>query len=191
MSGSKEAFRERLAQLGKIYIDGVEQSIRRPKNSVEQKSCYSGKKKAHTVKALVVSGPDKKIEGLTDAYVGSSHDFSMFKDEKLGDDLPSKTPVYVDTGFEGIFGEAPQANIRKPKKKKKGRKLNGGEMLGNRMISKERVKVEHSIGGLKKFRIASDKFRGINFSNTEVFKVTSGLWNLQVEKRSTTHGARV
>ena len=58
-------------------------------------------------------------------------------------------------------------------------------MLGNRMISKERVKVEHPIGGFKKFRIASDKFRGINFPNTEIFKVTSGLWNLQVEKRST------
>jgi hypothetical protein len=36
---------------------------------------------------------------------------------------------------------------------------------------------------MKKFRILSDRFRGINFSNTEIFKLTSGLWNLQFEKR--------
>ena len=183
MFESKETFRERLKQLGKIYIDGVEQPIRRPKDSVEQKSCYSGKKKMHIAKSLVISGPDKKIEGITSAYVGSSHDFSIFKDELLGEDLPAKTPVYVDTGFEGIIEKAPQANIRKPKKKSKRRKLNGGERLGNRIIAKERVKVEHAIGGMKKFRISSDRFRGINFSNTDVFMITSGLWNLQIDSR--------
>ena len=77
--------------------------------------------------------------------------------------------------------------IRQPKKKPKSRKLNGGEKLGNRIISRERVKVEHAIGGMKKFRIASDRYRGINFSNSEVFKVTSGLWNLQLEKREIPH----
>lgn len=184
MSQSKEVFRERLKQLGKIYIDGAEQNIRRPKNPLDQKDCYSGKKKSHTVKILIVSGPSKKIEGITDAYVGSSHDFSIFKEELIGDALPSETPVYVDTGFEGIDSTAPHANIRKPKKKKKGRKLNGGEKLGNRLISSERVKVEHAIGGMKKFRISSDRFRGVSFSNSEVFKVTGGLWNLQVEKRA-------
>lgn len=131
----------------------------------------------------MVTGPDKKIEGITEAYVGSSHDFSILKEELLHEDLPSKTPVYIDTGFEGLRKIAPDINIRKPKKKKKGKNLNGGEKLGNRIISKERVKVEHAIGGMKKFRISSDRFRGINFSNSEVYKVTSALWNLQIEKR--------
>lgn len=52
------------------------------------------------------------------------------------------------------------------------------------MISSERVKVEHAIGGMKKFRIAGDKFRGITQSMDEVFKVAGGLWNLQIYSRS-------
>lgn len=91
-------------------------------------------------------------------------------------------PVYVDTGFEGIKKLCPEVNIRKPKKKPKGRKLNGGEKLGNRNISRERVKVEHSIGGVKTFKISSDRFRGITFSMNEVLKTSCGLWNLKNKK---------
>ena len=180
MSGSKENFRERLEQLGKIYIDGAEQNIRRPSDSVDQKRCYSGKKKNHTVKTLVISGPDKKIEGITEAYVGSSHDFAILKEEKLYEVLPSKTPIYLDTGFEGVDNLGNDLNFKKPKKKKRGRKLNGGEKLGNRIISKERVKVEHAIGGMKTFRIVSSKFRGITRSMDRTFQIAAGLWNLKL-----------
>ena len=87
---------------------------------------------------------------ITPVYVGKSHDFAMFKEENLINLLPSKTPIYTDTGFEGIDKLRDDINIRKPKKKPRKRKLNGGEKLGNRLISKERVKVEHAIGGVKK-----------------------------------------
>lgn len=97
--------------------------------------------------------------------------------------MPFKTPIYADTGFEGIQKLCPDANIRKPKKKRKNTKLNGGERLGNRIISRERVKIEHAIGGMKKFKISSHVFRGITFSMDQVFKITGGLWNLQVEKK--------
>ena len=39
------------------------------------------------------------------------------------------------------------------------------------MISSERVKVEHAIGGMKKFKITGGKFRGITQSMDEVFQV--------------------
>lgn len=113
---------------------------------------------------------------MTPVYVGKSHDFGMFKEEGLVDLLPSKKPIYTDTGFEGIDKLGGDINIRKPKKKKK-KKLNGGEKLGNRLISKERVKVEHAIGGMKRFQIASRIFRGITHSMEEVFEICIGLWN--------------
>ena len=97
--------------------------------------------------------------------------------------MPSKTPIYIDTGFEGIDSICPDCNIRKPKKKRKGKKLNGGEKLGNRMISSERVKVEHSIGMMKKFKIASSCFRGIQYSMDKIFKIAGGLCNLQINSR--------
>ena len=114
---------------------------------------------------------------ITPVYVGKSHDFAMFKEENLINLLPSKTPIYTDTGFEGIDKLRDDINIRKPKKKPRKRKLNGGEKLGNRLISKERVKVEHAIGGIKRFKIASAIFRGITKSMDEVLEICCGLWN--------------
>jgi DDE superfamily endonuclease len=100
------------------------------------------------------------------------------------DMLPLKKPIYLDTGFEGIGNLNENLNIRKPKKKRKKRKLNGGEKLGNRMISRERVKVEHAIGGLKRFKIVSTIFRGITHSMDRVVEIACGLWNFHVRKNA-------
>ncbi len=166
-----------------IYIDGTEQPIRRPTDKVEQKENYSGKKKRHTGKILVVTNEEDRIIGITTAYVGKSHDFGMMKEENLAEMIPSETIVYVDTGFEGIENLKEDIQVRKPKKKPKGRRLNGGEKLKNRIISKKRVKVEHAIGGMKRFRIVSDIFRGINRSMDVAFEIAAGLWNLRVTMR--------
>ena len=117
---------------------------------------------------------------MTPAYTGSSHDFSIFKEEGLGTLLPYKTPIYLDTGFEGIKKICPDQNIRKPKKKPKSRQLNGGEKYGNHVISKRRVRVEHAIGGMKKFKIASDKYRGIHPANNQINSLAASLWNLHI-----------
>ena len=37
-----------------FIIDGVECRIQRPKDQTKQKECYSGKKKAHTVKNNII-----------------------------------------------------------------------------------------------------------------------------------------
>lgn len=110
----------------------------------------------------------------------------MFKTENLIEALPAKTPIYVDTGFEGISSLSPELNIKKPKKKKKGKKLNGGEKLGNRLISRERVKVEHSIGGYKRFKISSEIFRGVSHSMDDVIQICCGLWNHHLRMSATT-----
>ena len=99
----------------------------------------------------------------------------MFKDEKLIDLLPPKIPIYTDTGFEGINSLRDDLNIRKPKKKRKNKKLNGGEKLGNRLISRERVKVEHAIAGVKRFKIFSEIFRGITHSMNSTIEIACGL----------------
>ncbi len=110
----------------------------------------------------------------------------MFKEEKLEEILPAKTPIYLDTGFEGIEKLNENLEVRKPKKKPKNKKLNGGQKLGNRLISKERVKVEHAICGLKRFKIVSAIFRGITRSMNIAFEVACGLWNFHLSKRTET-----
>lgn len=117
---------------------------------------------------------------ITPTYVGKAHDFSIFKNENLIGLLPSKKPIYTDTGFLGIENLREDILIRKPKKKPKKRNLNGGEMLGNSIISRERVKVEHAIGGFKRFKLASGVYRGITRSLDNIYKLACGLWNLKL-----------
>lgn len=181
---SSEEFTEKLKTLKKIYVDGTEQPIRRPKDSVRQRICYSGKKKRHTKKIVIITDESKKIVASTAFYPGSCHDFAVFKEEEIEKKLPAKTPVYVDTGFQGLKSLREDLNIRMPKKKPQGRNLNGGEKLGNRLISRERVKVEHAIGGSKKYQIARSIFRGITRSLDKVHQITSGLWNYQISQNS-------
>jgi IS5 family transposase len=155
--------------------------VRRPKNNVDQRDNYSGKKKRHTSKLLVVSDENKRVTIITPVYVGKSHDFAILKEENLAEVLPKEKPVYTDTGFEGIDKLREDIDLRKPKKKRRNRKLNGGERLGNRIISRERVKVEHSIGGIKRFKIVANIFRGITHSMDRTFEIASGLWNLHLQ----------
>ena len=54
--GSVEEFRQAYPELTFI-IDGVEQPKRKPKAPAKRKSDYSGKKKRHTLKQLVISTP--------------------------------------------------------------------------------------------------------------------------------------
>ena len=130
----------------------------------------------------MVTREDKSIAVVTPVYVGKTHDFSIFKEENIINFIPPKTTVYVDTGFEGINSLSDDIVIRKPKKKRKNKKLNGGERLGNRLISRERVKVEHAIGGLKKFKIVSAIFRGITQSMDKIMEIACGLWNFHIMK---------
>lgn len=120
------------------------------------------------------------ISVITPVFVGRTHDFGIMKEEALDEALPPKTPIYVDTGFEGLASLNEDFNIRKPSKKSKGKKLNGGQKLGNLLISRERVKVEHAIGGIKRLNIVSGIFRGITQSMDTTFAIASGLWNLHL-----------
>lgn len=133
---------------------------------------------------LILSGPDKRIEVISPVYVGSSHDFAIFKNENMKYLMPSDKPIYTDTGFQGIKDLCPNSKIIMPKKKKKGKKLNGGEKLGNRIISSERVKVEHAIGGMKRFNIVSNCFRGISQNMNKIYKTAIGLYNLQLTSKN-------
>ncbi|WP_043551941.1 transposase family protein [Salinibacter ruber] len=44
-----------------LFIDGTERRIRRPSDPGRQKSFYSGKKKAHTIKNVLLTDPNRRV----------------------------------------------------------------------------------------------------------------------------------
>jgi hypothetical protein len=162
-----------------FILDGTERPIRRPQDKHRQQQNYSGKKKRHTRKNNVVSDKrTRKIKGLSPTVEGKRHD------KKLADDqhwtFPPGSKLWKDTGFQGY--EPLDVQTFQPTKKPKGRDLSPEERLTNAAISKDRIGVEHSLGGVKVFRIVQDVFRNLRQDFDDlVMEVACGLHNFRVD----------
>lgn len=164
---------------GLVYlIDGTERPIHRPKDSERQKGCYSGRKKRHCIKNNVIADHrTRRIVGLGATHPGSKHDKGMADEDRF-----SVSPLAIvlgDTGFQGYeLGAVPMI---RPKRKPRKKDLSESEKQDNRMISRERVRVEHAIRGMKIWRIAKDIFRNRRegFDDSAVY-LAAGLWNFRL-----------
>ena len=162
-----------------LLIDGSERPIRRPKNKDDRKGDYSGKKKAHRKKNLLVRR-EREVVYLGPTSPGSVHD------EKLADEsgrsFPAESLVLKDSGFQGY--EPPGPATLPPKKKPRHRELYPSEKMLNQLLSRCRVTVEHAIAGIKGCRIVLDTFRNWRRGLVEeVMLAASGLQNLRVRTR--------
>ncbi|MBF0351278.1 MAG: transposase [SAR324 cluster bacterium] len=93
--------------------------IQRRKDYDTQKENYSGKKKRHSKKNLVVVDLDRKVHVLSQTQNGSSHDYQMFKDSNIGNQIPKEIVVAVDSGFTGILKDYPNLRVLIPEKNRK------------------------------------------------------------------------
>ena len=84
----------------RLIIDGTERRRQRPKNPEKQALHYSGKKKTHTDKnVVIVTLPRKRIDFLSQTYVGKTHDKKIADTEGIA--YPPGAILYKDTGFQG------------------------------------------------------------------------------------------
>lgn len=60
--------------LREFLIDGTERKIKRPKDKKKQKKSYSGKKKTHTVKNILVTDGQRRVKFLGTTVEGKKHD---------------------------------------------------------------------------------------------------------------------
>jgi Helix-turn-helix of DDE superfamily endonuclease/DDE superfamily endonuclease len=83
-----------------LIIDGTERRRQRPKNPEKQALHYSGKKKIHADKNLViVNAKQQRIGYLSPTYGGQIHDKKLADNEAIV--YPAKTRLHKDTGFQG------------------------------------------------------------------------------------------
>lgn len=89
----------------------------------------------------------------------------------------SNFEILVDLGFLGIKKNY-DGKIKIPDKKSKKSPLTEEQKLKNRSISKIRIKVEHSIGGIKRYQILSNRLRSKDMTRyNHVAGICAGLWN--------------
>jgi len=83
-----------------FLIDGTERRRQRPKDAQKQREHYSGKKKAHTDKNLLLtSSHTKKVLYLSPTVAGKTHDKRVADDHPIS--YPRCSTLGKDTGFQG------------------------------------------------------------------------------------------
>lgn len=119
---------------------------------------------------------------LSPTYPGRVHDKMICDTEELL--FEKKTSVFVDLGFLGLTSAI--AQIVLPHKHKKNKELSQEEKLQNKWQSKVRVKVEHTIAGVKIFRKAKEKYRGRMMAREDtVMLIACALHNLKLKVKFT------
>ena len=91
-----------------FIIDGTERRRQRPKNPDKQAAHYSGKKKTHCDKnVVIVQAKTKRVGFLSQTYAGKTHDKKIVDTEPIV--YPPGTTLYQDTGFQGYAPEVEQS----------------------------------------------------------------------------------
>lgn len=167
-----------------LIIDATEQRLQRPQDKEYQKEAYSGKKKSHTIKSMIISTLDRRIHYVSRAYVGSTHDYSLLKAEF--DPAMSWFEGYqvrVDLGYLGFDKDYPLAKAFIPAKKPRKAELTDEQKMRNKELAKERIYVEHTIGGMKRYDILSNTARIHDIDLYDQMTGTcAGIWNLFITR---------
>lgn len=161
-----------------VLVDGMERRIQRPKKPSSNRKHYSGKKKAHTRKAIVVADGTRRIGLLSRSKRGARHDKRIADMHGIIQSLPTHVSVIADTGFVG----ARHPGLCLPRKGSKRKPLSDEDRGWNRLVSSIRIRVEHAIGGMKRFAAVAGIYRNRKVCCDDRFNLlAAGLWNLHLD----------
>lgn len=117
---------------------------------------------------------------LSDTYEGKAHDKRIA--DEAGYTLPPGSILVQDTGFQGFM--LPDVTIVQPTKKPPHGTLTDTEKEDNQWIGHIRVFIEHSIGGVKVYRIVRDVIRHrCVYIRDQVMAICCGLFNFRLRHR--------
>jgi DDE superfamily endonuclease len=135
--------------------DGTERRIVRPQDPAEQTQCYSGKKKDHTVKNILLVNALLLILFLSDTAGGRIHDKRLA--EATPYPLPAGSRLLQDLGFLGFT--LPEVAILMPTKKPPGADLSPAQHRANQALNARRLRIEHVNSSVKRCRVVKDRIR--------------------------------
>jgi hypothetical protein len=117
---------------------------------------------------------------LSPTYEGKASDKSLA--EFAGDTLPPGSYLYQERGSQGFCLQ--DVTLVQPKKTPRGGELTPPEKANNRRISSIRIRLEHAIGRVKRYRIVKDKRRLLKDGIRDtIMERCCGLHNVRLQYR--------
>lgn len=128
---------------------------------------------------MILGTPNRYIHYVSKAWQGKFHDYRQLK-HHFPPDQPwfTELSIELDLGYQGVQKDYDCQELSQPTKKPKGGELTAGEKADNRQKSSSRIRIEHAIGGLKRYRYLSDRLRTRKVDLYESsLLICAGLWN--------------
>jgi hypothetical protein len=170
---------EEQPELKELIIDGTERRLPCPQHRGKQKRFYSGRKKRHAVKNVIIVG-QHKVMWCSATVPARQHDKMVAEKARLR--LSEQVHLLGDSGFEGLA--AGQAGVITPWKRRGGRQLHWRHRRFNRLLAASRIPVEHTLASVKRLRILRDEFRNRRAGMVdEVMAIGCALHNFRYESR--------
>jgi hypothetical protein len=132
--------------------NGAERRIVRPQAAAAQRGCYSGKKKDHTVKNVLLVNAPLTILFLSATHGGRVHDLCIA--EATPYPFPAGSQLLQDLDF--LAFTLPQVEILMPTKKPRGQELTLEQQLANQALHDRRLRIEHVNSSVKRCRMGKD-----------------------------------
>jgi hypothetical protein len=164
-----------------LIVDSFEQPIERPKGRAEADTFYSGKKKRHTLKVQVVV--DEETGAFVDvsaSFPGPTADITVLKSSCVLERLPEGIGMLGDLAYVGMEKLSPGVEASAPRRKPRGKPRPEEDIAYNKEFSRRRVKVEHSIGRMRRFKAVAEVDRHHQRYHTGRVKAVAGLVNRQL-----------
>jgi len=167
-----------------VIIDTFEQRVQRCKNRKDADAHYSGKKRQHTLKSQVaVDEDDGTVCDIPESVVGPSADLTVLKQSGLLERLPEGVGAIGDLAYIGIAEAHPTQLGATPRRKPRGKDRPPEDVSFNRAFSKRRIKVEHTIGRMRRYQSLSQTDRHHRRNHTARTRAVAGLVNRQIRSR--------
>lgn len=146
----------------RLVIDAKEQRVERPRGEARRKPFYSGKKRCHTLKTQVAVLPDSRLGAVSESVPGGSwHDLTLLRHSGLLDrlDPESDEGAMLDEGYIGAGRGHPELPLSLPHRAWSGRPLTEGQKADNRLLSRYRIVVEHTLAQMGRYQVLRQLWR--------------------------------
>ncbi len=170
---------------GVAIVDATEQRVERAQDNATQRAHYSGKKKAHTRKTLVVVNERGRLRYVSPSVPGSIHDLTLVRQSGTLEEIPPDLSLMADSGFQGLQNDAPERSVALPYKGSQAHPLTPEQKLHNALLSRIRIVVENTLAEMKHFRILADVFRHPLDRYDSIFVAIAGVVTHRADRRLT------
>ena len=154
---------------------------------------YSGRKRRFAYNTNIYTNADVAAIGMSCSFAGSTGDITLLREDPMpfgkwaesmrGGSTPEEDRicVWVNRGYQGTGKDLPGVTLMIPHKRSKNHRILTAEQKEhNHLVNSIRVRVEHSIGRLKRYARLADPYDGTIIQFNHEFNVITGLVNLHL-----------